>query len=698
MKFIVIDCETTGTDWKTDKLHGLGVAYEEDDTEYYLAEDIMGNQRLLELLADPSVAKVGHNIKFDIKFLLAYGLTVAGPLYDTMEMAQLVDENTSVGLKQLAEKYLGVSSVEEKREVDRACSKAGVKHIGELCQRDITGEAAGTYTDLISRYCQEDCNNTTRLFFVLSGLLKKLDIGWRKLGAGKTPFDYYKEEMSPLNEVILTMETTGIALDMGRVEVAKKALAEDIKDALKDLEAITAPYIGAIEDSLYHTAVSKRKSTAGKNKVERSSEKYATKFNWSSNDHLASLIYEQLRVPKKLWTFTKSGKPSVSDKDLGHLRRLFDNRAPKLCGVLDALSKYKKAVKLLTTYLGDEDTGVLSHVHKGRIFASYHQAASSKDGGKGGTLTGRLSSQSPNMQNLPRGGFIKRLFIPDEGSVFLYFDYSQLELRLAAHLSGDPELVEAFRRGLDLHTLTAATIFNTSVDKVTKEQRQVAKTINFAMIYDASAYRLAEELNKGGANYTIEEVEAMRKAFFRRYKVYREYLYTQRDLLENRKALISAYGRVRRLPEIAYKEGLNWAHRTWTGPVAMRDALKHTPTEKLSDQDIFTRAKRKQQHALKQAYNFPIQSLGASITKRAMLALHKEGFKIASQVHDSIIIQVPEKWATQALKKALQIAENVIELDVPLKAEGKILKSLDESDIWQPDSQNSTSQDTRSLG
>jgi len=236
------------------------------------------------------------------------------------------------------------------------------------------------------------------------------------------------------------------------------------------------------------------------------------------------------------------------------------------------------------------------------------------------------------MQNLPRGPEIKQFFIPDPGQLFVYFDYSQLELRLAAHLSQDPLLMKGYNEGVDLHQMTADAIGT---------DRQVGKAVNFAMIYDASAYRLSSMINK-----SIDECQLIINEFFNLYRGYKKYLIAQQRYMEINRCVVSETGRVRRLADI---ENFPTLSKEW-------------------------------RHAIKQGYNFPIQSLGASITKRAMIELHRRKFRIVTQVHDSVVISLPAEEINKA-KEIQAIAENVYKVSVPLKADIKLLTSLAESDI-----------------
>jgi len=381
----------------------------------------------------------------------------------------------------------------------------------------------------------------------------------------------------------------------------------------------------------------KRKRKKVKQTSKRKAKKHKTKFNWQSNEHLGELIFNRYKIPTSLVGKTDTGKPSTSESSLSKLYETLEEANP-LKEILGTYKNWKKTSKLVTTYTG-EDKGLLSQIEGGRIYAEYLQAGRGKEGTTGGTVTGRLSSRNPNMQNLPRGREIKQFFIPDGGEIFVYFDYSQLELRLAAHLSKDPLLMKGYSEGVDLHQMTADAI---------GADRQVGKAVNFAMIYDASAYRLSSMINK-----SVDDAQFIINEFYNLYKGYKAYLAAQRRFMESHSCVISETGRVRRLKDI-------------------------------QDAPSFSKEYR---HAIKQGYNFPIQSLGASITKRAMIELYRRRFRIVTQVHDSVVISLQENQAHRA-KEIQSIAENVYKISVPLKADIKLLTSLAESDIIQEKEQN----------
>lgn len=626
---MALDIETTGLNPRTDRIHGVGVAKRIANGTIQKAYLDANDQGLRQYLADSNNHIVGHNLRFDLKFLINAGFTINCTIWDTKLLAQLIDENQPLGLKDLAAKFLGENSLAGKRELDRATSQINGRSVADLCAYDLADEDE-TYYKIISKYCEEDCENTLKLWEILCEEAKEIDSAMRARGFQHTPLTYYVDETMPLERVLLGMELHGIRINKDALLKYRDQLLSENKQHMAQMSLLAAKEIHLIEEDLYEKVIATKKSEKGKANVVKRSEKYKTKFNWQSSEHLGELIFSRLGVSTKAVEKTQTGKPSTSESALDSIHKnLAEDHL--LARILTSYKAWKKNIKLITTYTG-EDKGLVSQIEGDRVYAEYLQAGRGKEGTTGGTVTGRLSSRNPNMQNLPRGSEIKRFFIPDPGHVFIYFDYSQLELRLAAHLSQDPLLMKGYNEGVDLHQMTADAI---GMD------RQVGKATNFAMIYDASAYRLSSMINQ-----SVDNCQMIINEFFKLYKGYKRYLNQQRRFIEVNGLVVSETGRTRRLPDI-------------------------------HDQPSNTREWR---HALKQGYNFPIQSLGASITKRAMIELAKRGVTILTQVHDSVVISLPEDKLDK-VEEIKHVAENIYPISVPLKADIKLLTSLSESDI-----------------
>lgn len=278
----------------------------------------------------------------------------------------------------------------------------------------------------------------------------------------------------------------------------------------------------------------------------------------------------------------------------------------------------------------------------------------------------------------------------------LYADYSQVELRCAAHVSQDPVFLQAYLDNGDLHLETAQAIFNDP--KLTKEnklERSCGKTTNFLLIYNGSEYRLQDSLKEQvGMEVDISQARTFRKNFFQKYKVYADYLQRQKVFMLKHRVAISPFGRIRRLPELKFNAGLNYLNQEYRGThqkelqeilrsLKPKDRFQTDRHGKRRPTTIFDIAKRKVKHALNQGYNFPIQSMAASIIKRAMIRMHSEGFPIINNVHDAILVGSTLKNAKKDMDRLKKIMENTVRLRVPLIAEFKVLRTFDESDVFE---------------
>jgi len=646
-KLIAVDVETTGLNYRLDQLHGVGVAFEEDDTEYYSAREIQEGApraaRLLSMLCDPSVNVVGHNLRFDLHFLSKV-IPITAKIWDTKILAKMINENRELGLKPLTQALFGKSSLEGKSELDRAVSMAGLKHVGELVREDLK---SGAYFDIIAEYCEEDCNNTLKLFLELSKQVKRIDANVKeRLGHPQSPLDYYVNEAMPLEPVLLYMEQRGVRVDLARVEKARVELQEQEVQLTKELDTICESYILQVEEGLYNLARDKRKSEAGKNKVKRSSNKFKTKFNWDSGRHLATLL-QVVGIPSAMKEFTKGGGLKTDETYLRSLQWSLP-KENALQPIIDTMLKLRKVRTYLKTFIGEVGgKGLLSLLEGDRIYPQYLQVGHGKEGNKGGPVTGRLSSKSPNFQNIPTKGPFRSFFVPnDDDHVFWYADYSQLELRVAAHMSQDQVMIEMFSDPkADPHQMMADRIGIT---------RQVAKVVNFLIIYRGSKWRLKGEL---GDDYSLDDCQEIINSVFREWKGLDRW---QQGLLKDGQklgAVICPNGLVRRLPDL--------------------NLIKGVANEWRMDKDD----RKRYRHAVKQLYNTPIQSYGATIAKKAMVELHKAGADIVNQTHDSIVAQV-HKSELSKTKFYLRVMENCVKLRVPLLAESKILTSFSEEDIY----------------
>ena len=341
-------------------------------------------------------------------------------------------------------------------------------------------------------------------------------------------------------------------------------------------------------------------------------------FNINSPQQLAEVLFERRGLPVLRRT-AKTRAPSTDADVLGELAAR-GHRLPAL------LLEYREQAKLKSTYVDALPKEVAAD---GRVHTRFNQAVAA---------TGRLSSSDPNLQNIPvrteMGREVRRAFVADPGQVLLAADYSQIELRVLAHLSQDPALEEAFARGDDIHRATAALVFGVAPELVGPEQRRAAKTINFGLIYGMGAYALARELGVSNA-----EAAKFIEAYFARLPKVREYLETTKEQARVTGKVTTLFGRVR------WISGLDAASSQVRG------------------------------NAERQAINAPVQGTAADLMKLAMIRLHREieagglPARLLLQVHDELILEVAKEAVTAVSALVTRAMEGVAVLRVPLKVE-----------------------------
>lgn len=399
----------------------------------------------------------------------------------------------------------------------------------------------------------------------------------------------YEQIELPLFPVLGRMEDRGIRVDADLLRAMSKTFGEQIAD---------------IERRVYEEA--------------------GTEFNINSPIQLGHILFEKLNYPviKKTKT-TKSYSTSVE---------VLEELAGHGFAVPQLILQHRELHKLKGTYI---DALPLLVGKDGRVHTTFNQAVAA---------TGRLSSSDPNLQNIPirtqTGREIRKAFIADEGSVLLSADYSQVELRILAHISQDESLIETFRRGADIHRATAAKMFNIPEEELTAEQRRAAKTINFGVLYGMSSFRLSNELGISG-----QQAKEWIEAYFSRYPKIQEYLDRTLDEARSTGKVTTLFGRVRYIPEIH--------NRSFT----VRG------------------------NAERMATNAPIQGTAADILKMAMIALedrlaaHGAGARMLLTVHDEIVIEAPEPSAADVAGIVKETMEGVFPLAVPLAVDAHWGKS-----------------------
>lgn len=350
-------------------------------------------------------------------------------------------------------------------------------------------------------------------------------------------------------------------------------------------------------------------------------------FNLASTKQLGQILFEKLKLPvlKK----TKKGAPSTAEEVLQELA--LDYPLPRL--IMD----YRATAKLKSTYT--DKLPQLVNAATGRLHTSYHQAV---------TATGRLSSSDPNLQNIPikteAGRRIRKAFVADKGYKILAADYSQVELRIMAHLSQDEGLRSAFSKGLDIHKATASEVFSTPIDEVTQEQRRSAKAINFGLIYGMSAFGLARQLHIGRA-----DAQSYIDTYFSRYPGVADYMSAIKVKAAENGYVETLAGRRLYLPEINAKNGM------------------------------------RRQAAERLAINAPMQGTAADIIKMAMIRvddwLEKENAdaKMIMQVHDELVLEVAEAELEEVKNALVSLMSEAMSLSVPLLVEAGVGDNWDEA-------------------
>ncbi|MEQ8675096.1 MAG: DNA polymerase I [Aggregatilineales bacterium] len=396
----------------------------------------------------------------------------------------------------------------------------------------------------------------------------------------------------PLVPVIASMERAGVALDVPFL----RDLSETLDGQIKALEGEIFGLSGGYGD-----------------------------FNINSPKQLNDVLFGKLGLSTGGLRKTSHGYST----DVVTLEALKDEHE-----IIAHILDYRELTKLKSTYV--DALPELINPQTGRVHTSYNQT---------GTSTGRLSSSNPNLQNIPIrteiGREVRRAFTAPEGRVLLAVDYSQIELRVMAHISGDPTLLQAFADGLDIHAATAAAVNNVSLDEVTYEMRSFAKRVNFGLMYGMGAFRLSRD-----SELTLAEAEAFVKTYFERFPQVKVYM---DNTEEKAKAgmLTTLVGRKRNFAALQNVNG----------------------------------SRRAQQAELRAAINMPIQGTAADIMKRAMIDLydalnaHKSDSCMILQVHDELVLEVPEDDAQDITKLVVDVMENAYQLDAPLKANAQIGKN-----------------------
>ena len=562
-KILSLDTETTSTNAIDAELVGLSFSTEESKAFYVpVPENKHEAQKIVDIFKEvyenPSILKIGQNIKYDITVLRKYGVEMKGELFDCMIAHYLLQPELRHNMDYMAEAYLNYKTI----------------HIDELIGHK--GKSQKSMRDLspieVYEYACEDADITLKLYHILEPKLKELNI-----------FNLFKDIEMPLINVLVEMEMNGVILDTTSLTETSRILQQRILEK---------------ERKIYEEA--------------------GTSFNIASPKQVGEILFDRLKISDKAKK-TKTGQYVTSEEALTQLK----HRAP----IVENILAYRGLRKLLSTYV--EALPKLINKHTGHIHTSFNQAI---------TATGRLSSSDPNLQNIPvkgeDGKELRRCFIPEPGCLFFSADYSQIELRVMAHLSGDEGLIDAFRNGYDIHAATAARIFKETMEHVTRDQRSMAKRANFGIIYGITVFGLAQNLD-----IDRNEAKKLIDDYFQSFPKVKEYMERCKETARSKGYAETIFHRRRYLPDI------NSGNATVRG-FAERNSI-----------------------------NAPIQGSAADIIKLAMVRIYKRfkdeniKSKMILQVHDELNFSVFPEEKESVERIVIEEMQNACQLKVPLIAD-----------------------------
>ncbi|MGC2460474.1 MAG: DNA polymerase I, partial [Steroidobacteraceae bacterium] len=568
-ELFAFDTETTSLDYMRTEIVGVSFCIEPGHAAYVpLAHDYAGapaqleRARVLEalrpLLEDPSRAKLGQHLKFDIHVLANHGVHLQGQRYDTMLESYVLNSTaTRHDMDSMAERFLGLRTIHFEDVAGKGAKQISFNQVS---------------VERAAEYSAEDADVTLRLHRVL----------WPRLEQVPALARVYQEIEQPLVPVLQRMERHGVLIDRAMLH----AQSGELVVRMREIEALA-----------HHEA--------------------GVAFNLESPKQLQQILFERLGLP--VLRKTPTGTPSTAEDVLEELAA--DYPLPKL------ILEYRGFAKLRSTYTLRLPEQI--NPDTGRVHTSYHQAVAA---------TGRLSSTDPNLQNIPirspEGRRIRQAFIAAPGYRLLAADYSQIELRIMAHLSGDEGLLQAFAEDRDIHQATAAEVFEVPLEQVSGEQRRSAKAINFGLIYGMSAFGLGRQLGvaRGAAQSYVD-------LYFARYPGVRRYMDATREQARRDGYVETVFGRRLYLPEIR------------------------------------SRNRQLQQYAERSAINAPMQGTAADIIKRAMITIDawcqraEVPARLLMQVHDELVLEVPEDFLEQAAREVAARMNGAAQLAVPLKVE-----------------------------
>ena len=561
--FLVLDTETTSTSPIDAELVGLSFAVKEHEAFYVPVpaerDEAMKIVEIFKpLYEDPSILKVGQNLKYDLEVLRNYGVELKGEMWDTMIAHYLIQPELRHNMDYMAEVYLHYKTIH----IDELIGPRGK---GQKSMRDLS-------PTLVYEYACEDADITLQLKNKLEPELKRLECE-----------DLFYHIEMPLMPVLAEMEMNGVCLD-----------TESLAETSKQFNARMLD----LERRIYELA--------------------GQQFNIASPKQVGEILFDKLKIVEKAKK-TKTGQYVTSEEVLQQLR----NKHEIVADILE----HRGLKKLIGTYI--DALPKLINPRTGHIHTSFNQTV---------TATGRLSSSDPNLQNIPirgeDGKEIRKAFVPEPGCLFFSADYSQIELRVMAHLSQDPQMIEVFREGKDLHAATAANIYKKPIEDVTRDERTKSKRANFGIIYGITVFGLAERLD-----IPREEAKMLIDGYFQTFPQVHDYMEKSKEVARQKGYVTTLFGRRRYLPDI------NSANSVVRG-FAERNAI-----------------------------NAPIQGTAADIIKVAMINIFKRfkaeniRSKMILQVHDELNFSVYPDEKEHVETIVIEEMQNAFKMVVPLVAD-----------------------------
>jgi len=565
-------------------------------------------QKVVKVMMRKSKWRVAQNAKFDNKwFKIKTGMRIH-TTWDTMLAAHLLNENTPNGLEYLSQSILGLKPY-----------KGKIVFVDKYDKKGRLIEKVSSLKDM-GNYCGEDCCNTYQIALKQIPQLKDDIRLW----------NLYRRLILPASHALEDVELRGLYLDRERLLERKKLCENKIAEMENKLNSLVP--------STYQRPRKYYKRPPKNKEYKQEGDRYYVELpiNFNSGQQVGKILFSSKGFGLEPISYTKGGAPSTGEEDLVYLEDGTEGAAKEF---ITTLLEYREWTKKYSTY-------ILAWIERtveagrGRLYPSFKLH---------GTVTGRLASENPNAQNVPRDKFIRSIISAPPGWKLVEVDYSQIELRIAAFIAGEPRMLRAYQTGEDLHRLTASLVMNIPLSQVTGEQRQSAKAVNFGLIYGMSAEGFRKYAKTSyRVDLTPQEAELFRKRFFKAYKGLPRWHERQKEIAEKLGYVRYPDGRVRRLPDI------------------------HSP-----DRGVKSEAER-------QAINSPVQGFASNINLYSLVRLHKildpQEAQIVLSVHDALYFYIKEdcldKWLS-VIKKTMEDQDAIqkafgVELTVPIPVSIKV--------------------------